>query len=219
MKKTEIRVFIIDDHEIIREGIKRILSFNEKIKLIGESNSGVNIIKILKNYKPDVLLLDMRMPEIGGLDVIKIIKSENLDVKIIALTIEDDKKTILSAINLGIDGYVLKESAGEIISRAIEEVYKGEKYIDHTLVNLLFSKVKTNNNSNIFDVLTKREFEVLYFISKGLSNKEISNELYLSEKTIKNYITNVFRKLEVNDRVKATILAIKNNIEEFYPNS
>ena len=133
------------------------------------------------------------------------------------LTIENDRKTIHTAIDIGADGYVLKDTAGTEIVNAIKTVWEGEKYIDKSLVSLLFSDIKDRGRktTGILDSLTRRELEVLYHISKGLSNKEIGAELFLTEKTVKNYATNVFRKIHVDDRVQATIFAIENNIDEY----
>ena len=133
------------------------------------------------------------------------------------MSIENDRKTIHTAINVGADGYMLKDSAGTEIVNAIRIVHKCEKYIDKSLVSILFSdiKIKDKKVPSVLDNLSKREIEVLIKISKGLSNKEIGEQLFLSEKTIKNYATNLFRKIEVADRVQATILAIENNIEEY----
>ena len=177
-------------------------------------------MKLLNMNELDVVLLDCNMPIMNGIEVLGIIKAKGDKIKVIMLTVENDRKTINTAINIGADGYMLKDSAGEEIVNAIRTVYKGEKYIDKSLVSILFSdiKIKDKKASNILDKLSKREVEVLIKISEGLSNKEIGEQLYLSEKTIKNYATNLFRKINVEDRVKATILAIENNIKEYYIN-
>ena len=139
------------------------------------------------------------------------------------LTVENDKKTIMESIDIGADAYILKESAGSEIVNAIRNVYLGEKYIDKSLIKVMFLDIKSNvacKNKEIesLKLLTNRELNILYEISKGLKNKEIAETLFLSEKTVKNYITSIFKKIEVEDRVQATIYAIRNNIEEFYHN-
>jgi DNA-binding NarL/FixJ family response regulator len=133
------------------------------------------------------------------------------------LTMENQSQTIHEAINQGVDGYVLKDSAGEEIIDAIRTVYSGEKYIDKSLVSTLFMNIKGRNKvKSVLDALSKREAEVLVKISKGYSNKMIGEQLYLSEKTIKNYVTNVFLKINAHDRVGATIIALENQIEAYY---
>ena len=218
MKEEGIKVFIADDHAIIREGLKRIISFEEDISVIEEAENGERALELLATCKPDVILLDCNMPLKNGIEVLQNVKEENETIKVIMLTVENDRKTIHTAIDIGAEGYMLKDSAGTEIVSAIKTVYQGEKYIDKSLISLLFSDIKSKNikTDNPLDVLSKREVEVLVKISKGLSNKEIGEQLYLSEKTIKNYATNLFRKINVDDRVQATIVALKNNIEEYY---
>ena len=217
MKKEVIKVAIADDHHIIRQGIKYIISFEEDLIVVGDVENGEKVFEMLSLYKPDVVLLDLNMPLLNGIEVLKRIREQRTVIKVIMLTVESDIKTIHKAIDIGADGYMLKDSAGTEIVDAIKTVYKGEKYIDKSLVSLLFSDIKSSNKktTSILDVLSKRELEVLMKISKGLSNKEIGKQLYISENTVKNYATNLFRKINVDDRVKATILAIENNIEDY----
>lgn len=218
MKKERTKILIADDHDIIIQGLKRILGFEEDMEIIGEAENGEKALKLIKLLKPDVVLLDCNMPLMNGIEVLESIKKQEDNIKVIMLTVENDRKVIHSAIDIGADGYMLKDSAGTEIVSAIRMVDMGEKYIDKSLVSLLFSDIKSSNKKTIciLDSLSKREMEVLAKISKGLSNKEIGEQLYLSEKTIKNYATNLFRKINVDDRVQATILAIQNNIDEYY---
>lgn len=218
MKKEGIKVLIADDHDLIRQGLKRIIGFEEDIIIVGEAENGEKVIDMLKVCEPDVILLDMKMPLMDGIEVLKRAKEQLQNIKIIMLTVENDKTLILDAINKGADGYVLKESAGSEIVTAIKTVYEGDKYIDKSLVSLLFSGVKNKDKKEqyILDSLTKREIEVLLYISKGLSNKDIGECLFLSEKTIKNYATTLFRKIKAHDRVQATIFALNQNIQTYY---
>ena len=212
-----IKIVIADDHDLIREGLKRIIGFEKDISIAGEAENGEDALQIIKLKKPDIVLLDMNMPLMNGIEVLKKAKSEAFTAKFIMLTVENDRKTIHECIDIGADGYVLKDSAGEEIIDAIKTVYNGEKFIDRSLVSLLFSAIKSKSTkvSNILDALSRRELEVLLKISEGLSNKEIGKELFLSEKTVKNYATNLFRKINAKDRVHATIIAIENNIENY----
>jgi len=218
MKNEVIRILIADDHDIIRQGLKRILSFEEDMDIVAEAENGEEALKFLKLHKLDVILLDCNMPVMNGIQVLGSVKEQGDKIKVIMLTIENDRKTLHTAIDIGADGYMLKDSAGTEIVDAIRIVHKGEKYIDKSLVSLLFSdiKIKMKREPSILDKLSRREVEVLIKISKGLSNKEIGEQLFLSERTVKNYATNLFRKINVEDRVRATILAIENNIEDYY---
>lgn len=218
MSKEMIKVFIADDHDLIRKGLKSIINLEDNLSIVGEAENGEKTLQMLKSCEADVLLLDFNMPLVNGIEVLKKIKQQGDTIKIIMLTVENDKRTIQEAIDIGAEGYVLKDSAGEEIVNAIKTVYSGGNYIDKSLVSLLFSGIKSKNNkaSNPLDVLTKREIEVLMKISKGFSNKEIGEQLYISEKTVKNYATSLFRKINVEDRVHATIFAIQNNIDDYY---
>ncbi|MGH4122557.1 MAG: response regulator [Clostridium sp.] len=218
MKKEDIKVLIADDHDLIRQGLKRIISFEDDIIIVGEAENGEKVLDMLNNCEPDVILLDMKMPLMDGLEVLQKSKEKLNSIKIIMLTVENDRTFILDAINKGADGYVLKESAGTEIVEAIRTVYDGDKYIDKSLVSILFSgfKLKDKKKQCVLDSLSKREIEVLLYISKGLSNKDIGERLFLSEKTVKNYATTLFRKIGAHDRVHATIFALEEHIQMYY---
>lgn len=225
MIDNKISVMVVDDHDLIREGLNRIISFEDDLLIVGQFKNGEELLNSLKEDIPDVVLLDINMPIKNGLDTLKILKKIYLNIKVVMLTVENDRKTIMEAIDIGADAYILKESAGTEIVRAIRSVYIGEKYIDNSLIKAIFLDIKKSNNNIIknketenLKSLTNRELSILYEISKGLKNKEIADKLFISEKTVKNYITSIFKKIEVDDRVQATIYAIRNNIEEFYEN-
>jgi len=213
----KIKILIADDHALIREGLEKIIGLEENMNVVFKAKDGKEALEFIEKNKIDIALLDINMPNLSGLDLLKRIKGENTDVKTIILTVESDRKTLFDAIDIGADGYILKDSAANEIVEAIKIVYSGEKYIDKSLVSIMFSGIKSKENkTSIFDNLSKREVEVLFKISQGLSNKEIGEKLFLSEKTVKNYATNIFDKLDVHDRVQAAILAIENNIDEYY---
>lgn len=218
MENDVIKILVADDHDVIRQGLRRIISFEEDMNIVAEAENGGRALELSNQYKFDIVLLDCNMPVMNGIQILERIKQQGDKTKVIMLTIENDRKTLHTAINIGADGYILKDSAGTEIVNAIRLVHNGEKYVDKSLVSILFSdiKVKDGKESSILDILSKREVEVLNKISKGFSNKDIGEQLFLSEKTVKNYATNLFRKINVEDRVQATIFAIENNIEEYY---
>lgn len=218
MRENKIKLILIDDHDLIREGLNRILSYEDDLCILGEGRNGMEGLELIKELKPNVVLLDINMPIMDGIETLKNIKAYSKDIKVVMLTVENDRRTINKAIDIGADAYVLKESAGSEITNAIRLVNNGEKYIDKALVKIIFSDIKSsfNKEKSALDSLTDRELNILFEISSGLRNKEIAEKLFLSEKTIKNYVTNVFRKIGVEDRVQATIFAINNNIEEYY---
>lgn len=219
MKKEVIRLLIADDHDIIRQGLKRIIEFEKDMEIVGEVENGEKVFDILKHADLNlIVLLDLNMPVMDGIETLKKIKEQKNNTKVIMLTIENDRKTIYEAIHIGADGYILKGSMGTDIIEAIRIVQKGEKYIDKSLVSVFFHDIKrkSKGEASIFDELSKRETEVLVYISRGFSNKEIGGELFISEKTVKNYATNLYRKINASDRVQATIIAIENDIENYY---
>ncbi len=216
MNTKQKRILVADDHGLIREGLKTILGFQEDIKVIGEAINGKEAIESALALTPDVVLLDVNMPDMTGLEVLKEIKKHKASIKIIMITAAGDRETLFNALEAGADGYILKDSESVDLVQAIDEVCNGESYVDKRLLNYLINKVKRQSNvsENKLLTLTARELSVLKLIAQGYTNKEVSDTLYLSEKTIKNYATNIFKKLEVKDRVQATLYAIHNHIEE-----
>ena len=210
-----IKIMIVDDHALIREGLNRILSFEEDIKIVGEAKNGEEALKKIKDTEVDIILLDINMEKLDGIQTLKKIKEEKPNIKIIMLTVEKQRRKVFESLDFGADGYVLKESAGSEITNAIRTVYEGKRYVDKSLIDtVIFGKDNSFGRGKI-EELNNRELEILAYISNGLKNKEIAEKLFLSEKTIKNYVTGIFRKIGVEDRVQATIYAINNDIEGY----
>lgn len=214
----KIKIIIVDDHPLIKEGLKQILSFYPDIEIVSEGSTGSEAISIVSETSCDILLLDINMPVMSGLDALKIIRQTNPYLKVLLLTVENDFGTLREAIDLKVNGYILKESAGSTLTDAIRHVYSGGNYIDQTLTKHVFNiinepsvaKESTSKPEmpDPFSLLTEREKEILSYISKGCSNKEIASKLFLSEKTIRNTITSIFKKINVKDRVQAAIYVL-----------
>lgn len=211
-----INIAIADDHALIREGLTRILSYEGDLDIVAEGESGEELIEKLESINADIVLLDINMENLDGLETMKIIKEKWASTKIIMLTVEKQKRKIRETIDLGASGYVLKESAGSEITNAIRTVYAGGKYIDKSLIDVIMNDGNFDKTNNLLENLTNRELRILVEISNGLKNKEIAERLFLSEKTIKNYVTSIFRKINVEDRVHATIFAINNEVKEYF---
>lgn len=211
-----VKLAITDDHALIREGLIRILSYEKDLEIVIESDSGEDLIKKLENVKPEVILLDINMDKLDGVETLKIVKKKWPDIKIVILTVEKQRRKIKEVLSLGADGYVLKESAGGEITSAIRAVVSGGRYIDKSLMQTMFMEDIVGDGNKKLDELSDRELSVLIMLSQGLKNKEIADNLYLSEKTVKNYVTSIFRKIDVEDRVHATIFALENNVEQYY---
>lgn len=212
-----IEVVIVDDHKMVREGIRQLLEFDGKIKVVGEADNGLECLELLNNNVPDVLLLDINMPEMNGLDVLKYIRKNKINVKVIILTVHNEIEYLVNAVDMNVDGYILKDSESEILKNAIFAVCDGENYIQEELIPMLNSRmINLDIDKERLKSLTKREIEVLKAIAAGLLNKEIATNLGISERTVKNHISNIFKKIDVADRTQAAVFAIRNNIVKLY---
>ena len=213
----KVKLIIADDHVLIREGIKKLLELEESLDILGLANDGLEAVEMVRKFSPNVILLDINMPNMSGIEALKIIKRDFPKTKVIMLTIHEDAEYLIETINIGAEGYVLKDADVSSLIKAILKVNSGEIYIHPTLSGILIKEYKKKdktqeeiNNSS----LTRREFEVIKLISKGYNNKEIATELYISEKTVKNHVSNIFKKIKVTDRTQAALYAIKNNISK-----
>lgn len=213
-----IKILIADDHSMIREGLKQLLELDGEIKVIAQAGDGIECLEQINLCKPDVVLLDINMPNMNGLEVLRKIKENNIDAKVLVLTIHNEVEYLYRAVEIGVQGYVLKDSDSTVLINAIKSVYKGESYIQPNMAALLFKKYNTkeSNYNEDINALTRRELEVLKLIVEGLFNKEIANRLKISEKTVKNHVSNIFRKINVSDRTQAAVYAIKNNIVKIF---
>lgn len=210
-----IKVIIADDHKMVREGIKQLLEINGDIQVVGQANDGRECLKLLSGVEADVLLLDINMPILNGIEVLSIIKNNNICIKVLILTIHNEIEYLVKAFDIGFDGYILKDSNSTILKDAINSIYCGEHYIQPDLTPLLNAKILNRNiNKTKLNELTKREVQVLKLIAEGLFNKEIGDKLDISERTVKNHVSNIFRKIGVADRTQAAVFAIKNNLVE-----
>lgn len=208
-----IKVMIADDHNLMREGIKQLLELDGNIKVIAEAGDGVECLEKLKEYNPDILLLDINMPEKNGIEVLKTLKEDKLDVKVLMLTLHNEVEYLVKSVDNGVDGYIMKDSESAELKKAIFMVLSGKTYIQPSLIpELNFHLANRDVEKDKIDFLTKRELEVLIQVANGMSNKEIALNLDISERTVKNHISNIFKKIDVSDRTQAAVFAIKNHI-------
>lgn len=212
-----IKIMIADDHCMVREGLKQLLELDGDIQVVGEAGDGLSCLKMMEELRPDVTLLDINMPQMNGLKVLEAVRgNKGNGNKIIILTIHNEIEYLMRAVDNDVDGYVLKDSDSEILRKAIFSVHNGEKYYQSELVPLMKEKVENRKYDDRDEVLTKREMEVLRLLTEGLFNKEIAYQLSISEKTVKNHVSNIFKKISVSDRTQAAVYAIKNNIVELH---
>ncbi len=216
---SKIRILIADDHSMVREGLKQLVELEEDIIVVAQAGNGSEAIEKIIEYKPDVVLLDINMPEMNGLEVLSYLNQNDISANVLILTIHNEIEYLYKAVEIGVKGYVLKDSESDVLIRAIRSVYQGESYIQPNMASLLFKKMNNEESMSAQNTrLTKREVEVLKLITEGLLNKEIAHRLCISEKTVKNHVSNIFKKIEVSDRTQAAVFAIKNSIVEIFNN-
>ena len=218
MKDKCITVMIVDDHVLLREGLKQILELEDDIEVVAQAGDGEEAIEKAQEYNPDVMLLDINMPKINGIETLRRLKDLGINSKTIMLTIHEDREYLFETMKIGANGYVLKDSDADGLIKAIRDVNHGKTYIQPSIASILVEELNENDKIDgdyaKIESLTKREYEVLTLVAGGLNNKEIANKLFISEKTVKNHVSNIFKKLEVNDRIQAAIFAFKNNIKK-----
>ena len=208
-----INVMIADDHSMIREGLKQLLELEGNFKVIAEACDGVECLNKLETVTPDVLLLDINMPNMNGLEVLQKMKEKRMKIKVLVLTIHSEVEYLLKAVDIGVNGYLLKDSESAELKKAILAVVNGDNYIQPSLIPVLNSKMIDRDKDVMkIESLTRRELEVLKNLSIGMYNKDIAEKLDISERTVKNHISNIFKKIEVTDRTQAAVFAIRNNL-------
>ena len=214
-----INVMLADDHVLIREGIKQLLEFDGSMKVIAEASDGIECLEKLKNAKPDILLLDINMPNMNGIDVLKELKEKNDPLKVLILTVHSEVEYLVKAVDIGANGYILKDSGSTELKQAINALIDEGSYIQPNLIPALNSRlINRDMDKEKLASLTKREVEILTQVACGMFNKEIAVNLNISERTVKNHISNIFKKIDASDRTQAAVFAIRNNIVNLYEN-
>lgn len=212
-----IKILIVDDHALVRRGIKRLLEDLPDVMVIGESDSGEDALQKVKSLQPDIILLDIKMPGIGGWEVIRRLNKSANQVKIIALTSIATDLFPAKIFKLGVQGYLTKESGVEEMAQAIQKVSKGEKYLSSQIAQNMAMRSLDEQNGSPFDKISEREMQVTIMIASGMTVQEISQKLFLSTKTVNGYRYRVFEKLNIKNDVELTHLAVKHKIIE-WPN-
>lgn len=207
-----VRVLIVDDQSLIREGLSMMLSLYDTVTVVGEAKNGREAIELLENVDIDLILMDIRMPIMDGVEATKIVKDKYPKIKVLILTTFNEDKYIFEGLKNGADGYLLKDLSSEELVKAIETVYQGNMLLQpgiaKQMINSIHEKDDTTNklNKHNFNELTKREYEIALLVGEGKSNKEISSKLFITEGTVKNHITKILDKLEIRDRTQLAVL-------------
>jgi len=213
-----IKLVIADDHHVVRRGLIFFLNTQQDIEVIGEASNGEEAIQLIKELHPDIVIMDLSMPKLNGIEATEQIKNEGLPVKVMILTSFYDQDHILPAIEAGAAGFYVKDSDPDELVTAIRKIYDGEKQfhskVTTQLVSALTSKSESKSEQTIHDKLTKREMDVLKEITRGKSNKEIASSLFITEKTAKTHVSNILAKLQLQDRTQLALYAIRNGISD-----
>ena len=203
------RVLVADDHDLVREGICKLLELYENIEIVGEAGDGIETVNMVRELSPDLVLLDLNMPRMDGIITIRKIKEIDPDVKVLVLTIHDGEEYIYEVAKAGAEGYVQKDIKPEELKDAIERLIKGERVFPPAIEEQV---PEESNNPEQFEELSSREQEVLELLAKGMSNRSIAETLYISDKTVKNHVSNILKKLSVEDRTQAVIVSLKRGL-------
>ena len=201
-----VNILIVDDHFIVREGIRLILETEETYFVIGEAENGQQALSLLETITPDLILLDLNMPILDGLNFLKKLKSIGSTIPVIILTTYNENYLLLEAIELGATSYLLKDTGREKLFSTIDAALKGETLLQPDMLQLLLQAQSKKNEQSFF---TKKEIQVLKALRRGLKNSEIANEMGIGERTVKSYLTSIYSKLEVKTRTQAIIVAIE----------
>ena len=209
----ETRILITDDHPVVREGLSAMLSRQKDIIVVGEAKNGYEAVEMAAERLPDIILMDLRMPEMDGVEAIRRIKAVNPEIQFIILTTYDDDEYIFQGIEAGAKAYLLKDTPREELFKAIRAIRQGESLIDPSITSRVLNRLtELSKQVQTPEILSDRELEVLALIAKGTSNKEIAGTLTISQSTVKTHIQSIFQKLEVNDRTEAVTEALRRGI-------
>ncbi|ETI69216.1 response regulator [Neobacillus vireti] len=207
-----IRVLIADDHHIVRRGLVFFLRTQKGLDIIGEAANGKEAVELAKSLKPDLILMDLVMPEMDGIQATRIIKKEQPEIKIMMLTSFSDQDHVIPALEAGASGFQLKDIQPDELVASIKKIISGENQLHPTATSHLLANLSNNSKPAKLEELTKRELDVLKEIAKGKSNKEIAAALFITEKTVKTHVSNLLAKLELADRTQAALYAVKNQL-------
>ncbi len=210
-----IKVLIADDQEVVRQGLATLLAYHENLEIVGQASNGAETCVLAKELKPDVILMDIRMPECDGITATETILRENPSIKVLILTTFDDDELIIKALKAGASGYLLKDTKSDRIAAGIQTVLDGGVLLGPSAASKVVSRLNSaqrrasGKRSHLEGTLSERKIEVLKLVGQGRSNSEIAETLHISEGTVKNYVSQIFEQLGVRDRVQAALIAQK----------
>jgi DNA-binding NarL/FixJ family response regulator len=213
---TKIRVLLADDHDLFRQGIRRLLEGSPDLEVVGEARTGQDTVRLVEELAPDIVLLDISMPALSGIDAARLIKTASPRTGIIILTVHADEEFLFEAIKAGAMGYLLKDASADELIRAIRVIYGGEGLLAPSMAAKVMREFARTHEvtdlARVLTPLTHREVEILQHVAAGLANKEIAHKLSISERTVKNHLSNIMEKLHVNSRTQAAVYALRSGL-------
>jgi DNA-binding NarL/FixJ family response regulator len=223
--KSKIRIVVADDHPIFRDGLCRLLALEEDFEVVAQAEDGRQVLDVLQQHEPDILLLDLKMPGLDGLATLQRLQIAKNKTRVIVLTASDDKNEFVQAMKLGTSGIVLKQTATELLIKSIRKVHAGEIWLDSHTTAAVIRQFVANDESPVSSLpplpptrererspLSQREREIVALVAQGFKNKEMAEKMFISEQTVKNHLHNIFDKLGVSDRLELALYAIHNNL-------
>jgi DNA-binding NarL/FixJ family response regulator len=223
--KPKIRIVVADDHPIFRDGLCKLLALEDDFEVVAQAQDGRQVLEVLQQYEPDILLLDLKMPDLDGLATLQRLQASKNKTRVIVLTASDDKNEFVQAMKLGTSGIVLKQTATELLIKSIRKVHAGEIWLDsHTTAAVIRQFVAADetpaplapsapvSRERERSPLSQREREIVALVAQGFKNKEMAEKMFISEQTVKNHLHNIFDKLGVSDRLELALYAIHNNL-------
>jgi DNA-binding NarL/FixJ family response regulator len=216
----KLRIVIVDDHTLFREGLRNILDMEDDIEVVADVESAEDIVELVWRARPDVLLLDIRMPSGNGLDAVPAVLRISPSTNVLVLTASDEREEHVRAFKLGAKGVILKDSARQTLMQAIRSVHRGETWVDSRMSGVLVEELSHGGSdtdrpgSRLENGLTERELEIVRLVASGYKNKEVGATLTISERTVKTHLTNIFQKLGVRDRVGLVMYALRNGLTQ-----
>ena len=208
-----VNIFIADDQRLVRQGIRSLLEDKCDVDVVGEATNGFECLNEVSKINPNIVILDVDMNGMNGIDTLKIMKEQGFSSKTLMIADDKNSDSVLTAVELGCDGYIIKDCDVSILKKAIYTIYDGDRYIQPELQEQLEKSIELKTIiTDKLNELTRREIEVLKLLAEGMFNKEIAVRLHISERTVKNHVSNLFKKIKVNDRTQAAVFAIKNSL-------
>ena len=212
--ETKIRVLIVDDHSVVRMGLRMFFDHQPDIEVVGEATDGSEGVAMARRLEPDVVLMDLLMPNMDGITAIGRIKAELPETEIVTMTSFIEEEKVTSALEAGASGYVLKDAEAEEVANAVRAAYAGEMHLDPAVARLLAERMRRKPTNDLVEPLTDREKDVLNLLGQGMSNKEIGTALFITERTARTYVSNILGKLGLASRTQAALYAVEHKLVE-----